>query len=186
MAVGHYVRRLMPQLDARWVIAIAVVVGAVVGLRSLGGEGPAPPLDLLALDASGNFGDTVAIPGTWADTGSAAHDIAVRFPLILGIRNEGDDSVTPGRLDLSLPLRYRLAVSGGAPLTAEADPGSPLVTYRLRPRIGAVPPHRMPALIPDTLWLEVLMPAFYCVAVADSIPAFVPAPPRRCPPWPTS
>src|SRR5690606_13437065 len=41
-----------------------------------------------------------------------------------------------------------------------------------------VQPGRMPTLLPalDTLWLELVVPSFYCMALSDSVPEFVPAP----------
>ncbi len=177
MATGHYVHRFLPQFDARWIIGLGVVVAAVVGLRTLEWGRVAPPLDLLALAPAGEFSDSIDIPAAWADTSHADQDVGARFPLILAVRNGGDENVSPGRLDLTLPLQYRLASSDGRELTGGTEAGSPLITYRIDPRVGAVEPHRLPAMIPDTLWLEVLLPRYYCVAVTDSVPAFVPAPP---------
>jgi hypothetical protein len=79
---------------------------------------------------------------------------------------------------LSLPVQYRLSDPDGR-LAPALEAGSPLVRYALETGLGAVRPERLPALIPalDTVWLEVLIPAFHCVTLGDSVPELIPAPP---------
>ena len=142
-------------------------------------QGPAPPLELVALGPEGEFVDTLRVPVEWGDTATTTPDAVARVPLILGVRNLGREPVTPERLSLSIPLQYRLTDRGGGELAGRLEAGSPLITYVLLPGLRPVEPERLPELLPahDTLWLEVVIPTFYCVAVGDSIPEFVPAPP---------
>jgi hypothetical protein len=179
MAFRYALLRLMPRLDGRWLLAL-LVVGALVGAASLiRWTGPAPPLDLVALGPEGRFEDTLRVPARWGDTATHTPDAVVRVPLILGVRNLGREPVTPERLSLSVPVRYRLTDADGQELPGRIEAGSPLVSYTLRPGLDRVEPQRLPTLIPahDTLWLEVVIPTFYCVSVGDSIPEFVIAPP---------
>lgn len=178
MAFRHILQRLSPQLDRRWVIALLVVALLVAAATFVRWSGPLPPLELVALGPEATFEDTVRIPAAWADTSVTAPEVAARVPLVLGVRNPGLRAVRPERLELSLPVRYRLHVPGEE-LQPRMDPSSPLVTYTLHPELDAVEPQRLPVLLPayDTVWLEVVIPTYYCVSVADSIPEFVPAPP---------
>ena len=179
MAVRHLFLRFTPRLDGRWLIAL-LVVGALVGAATyIRWSGPAPPLDLVALGPEGRFADTLRIPGSWGDTATHTPEAVVRVPLILGVRNLGQEPVSPGRLSLSVPLRYRITDAEGWELDGHVEAGSPLVRYTLDPGLEDVQPQRLPTLLPahDTLWLEVVVPSFYCVAVGDSIPEFVAAPP---------
>lgn len=179
MAFWHLLQRIAPSPDRRWVVAFVMIALAVAAAFYVRWSGPAPPLDLLALDAEGRFVDTLHVPVEWGDTAVTTPDAVVRVPLILGVRNRGDRPVRPERLSLSLPVRYRLAATGRRDLAPRLEQGGPLVTYTLYPGFGPVEPGRLPTLLPahDTLWLEVIIPSYYCVAVADSIPEFVPATP---------
>lgn len=178
MAFRHLVQRMSPRLDRRWVIGIGVAALLVLAGTFIRWGRTLPPLELVALGSDGNFQDTVRIPAEWARTPAEDGDVVARVPLILGVRNPGVRSVRPERLELSLPVRYRLDAPGEE-LVPRYDPSSPLVTYRLEPRLDAILPQRLPALLPayDTLWLEVVIPAYYCVSLDDSIPEFVAAPP---------
>lgn len=178
MAVRHLLQRISPELDRRWVIALIVVAVLIVAGTFIRWGGDAAPLELTALGAQGNFQDTVTVPTSWADTTGREADVVVRIPLVLAVRNPGLRPVRPERLELSLPVRYRIDVPGEE-LTPRFDPSSPLVTYTLHPRFDVIEPQRLPVLLPayDTVWLEVVIPAYYCVAVADSIPDFIAAPP---------
>jgi hypothetical protein len=179
MALRHILLRLSPRLDRRWLIGLLVLGAVALGVRYVQWDGPAPPLDLVALGPEGGFGDTLRVPTDWGDTATTTPGAVTRVPLILGVRNRGTRAVQPARLALSLPVRYRLTGSGGQPLDVDIQPGSPLATYLLETDTGPIEPGRLPALLArhDTLWLEVVIPSFYCVAVGDSIPEFVPAPP---------
>ncbi len=162
----------------RWLIGLAVVVAVVAAVVSVPRSPPPPVLDLVALTPDGGFRDTLDVPASWRDTTAAER--LVRVPLVLGVRNRGRAPARPESLSLSLPARYRLAEEGRE-LGDPAQAGSPLVTYALATGLEAVEPGRLPTLIPalDTLWLEVDVPAYYCVAMADSVPELVPATPPR-------
>lgn len=179
MALRHLLLRFSPTIDRRWVIGAMVLAVLLVIGSFIRWGGPSAPLHLLALGPEGQFHDTVVVPAAWGDTDTRTPDAVVRIPLILGVRNPGRVAVRPERLSLSLPLRYRLTARGGEELDGTTEPGSPLLTYTIHPRMPPIEPGRLPALLPehDTLWLEVVIPAYYCVDVADSVPEFVPAPP---------
>ena len=178
MGVRHLVQRISPELDRRWVITLLVIAVLLVAGTFVRWGGDPAPLELTALGPQGTFQDTVMVPTAWADTTSGKADVVARVPLVLAVRNPGVRPIRPERLELSLPLRYRIDAPGEE-LTPRFDPSSPLVTYTLHPGLAAIEPQRLPALLPayDTVWLEVVSPAYYCVAVADSIPEFVAAPP---------
>ena len=179
MALHHLFRRFTPSLSRRWVIGVFVVVVLAVAASFIRWAGPVPPLDLVGVGVDGQFQDTLRLPAEWGDTATNTPDAVARFPLILGVRNLGRRPVTPERLSLSIPLRYRLTAQSGQELEGRMEAGSPLITYTIRPGFRPIEPERLPAMLPahDTLWLEVVIPAYYCVSVGDSIPEFVPAPP---------
>lgn len=166
---------LVSRFDRRWLIGAAVLVALVLAVRLMPRPAPEPPLHLVALGPDGTFHDTLDVPASWRDT---ATDAAVRVPLVLGVRNTGARPARPARLSLSLPVRYRL-VDPGARLGAELQAGSPLVTYTVDTELGPVEPGRLPTLLPglDTVWLEVLIPAYHCVILGDSVPELLPAAP---------
>ncbi len=178
MAIRHIVQRLSPNLDRRWVIGLLVLGVLAVAATFVRWGQAVPPLHLVALGPEGAFQDTVTVPAAWGDTATSAPDAIARFPLVLAVRNPGTRPVRPDRLELSLPVRYRL-VAPGEELEPRMDASSPLLRYTLRPELPAIEPRRLPVLLPayDTLWLEVISPAYYCVSVADSIPEFIAAPP---------
>jgi hypothetical protein len=179
MALRHLLMRISPRLDRSWVFGAALIGVLVLAAVFIRWSGPAPPIVLLALGPEGEFRDTVRLPREWADTATRTPDAVARYPIILGARTLGRRAVSPERLSLSVPVRYRLTGPRGGELPVRSEPGSPLITYTLSPELGALEPERLPTMLPahDTLWLEVVIPAFYCVAVGDSIPEFVPAPP---------
>ena len=107
MAVRHLIQRLSPQLDRRWIIALVVLALLVAAGTFVRWGGTLPPLELVALGAQGTFEDTVTIPASWAGPTRDDPDIAARVPLVLGVRNPGLRPVTPERLELSLPVRFR-------------------------------------------------------------------------------
>jgi hypothetical protein len=172
-------RRFSPRIDRRWLVALALVAAVAAAATYVGWASPPTELELLALGPDGQFHDTLAIPLDWSDTATATPDAVARFPLILGVRNVGHRSARPGRLVLSVPARYRVTDAWGEPLPTAVDPASPLVAYLVEPRLAPVEPGRLPALLRthETLWLEAVVPRYYCVELADAIPEFVAAPP---------
>lgn len=179
MALRHVLLRFSPRLDGRWLLGLLIIGGLIAAGSFIRWTGPAPPLHLLALGPEGQFRDTLLVPASWGDTATTTPGADVRVPLILAVRNAGTRPVRPGRLSLSVPLRYRVTGSGGQELETRVEPGSPLVSYAFDPDLAPVEPQRLPSMLQahDTLWLEVIIPSYYCVALADSIPEFVPAPP---------
>jgi hypothetical protein len=136
-------------------------------------------LELMVLGADGRFAASSSIPRHWAQTTGLGSGTLVRVPLILAVRNTGNRPSPPTYLDLSLPTRYRLSRSDGRSLPAESLPGTPMVRYRIevpatRAAAGTIAGY-LPVL--DTLWLEPIIPSFYCIALSDSVPDFVPSPP---------
>jgi hypothetical protein len=175
----YVIRRMSPRFDRRWLVGL-VVLGLVIAAATFVRWGsPRAELEVMALGPDGQFHDTLDIPADWGDTETATTDAVVRFPLILGVRNTGLGEERPGRLVLAVPLRYRLTGPAGEPLDGRIDPTTPLITYRLDPRLGPIQPGVLPTLLPayETLWIEAVVPRYYCVALAGAIPEFVPAPP---------
>lgn len=177
METRHLLQRMSPGVD--WRLPVGLLVAGIIAVAvSFVRGSAAPPLELVALGPQGSFVDTLDVPADWGDTATSTPDGVIRVPLILGVRNAGTRPVRPARITLGLPVRYRLA-AGGQELAMDREAGSPLVRYSLDPRLEPVQPGRLPVLLPalDTLWLEVVVPRVYCVALADSIPEFLPAPP---------
>jgi hypothetical protein len=175
----HLFLRFTPRFDFRWVVGLFLAGIIVAGLAFVRWTQPGPILELLVLGPDGQFHETLEVPAAWGDTTTVTPDGVARFRVIFGLRNAGYTTGHPHRLVLSVPARYRLVGPGGEALDGVADPTSPLVRYELDPRLGEVEPQRLPVLLPafESLWLEVVIPRYYCVEVADSIPDFVPAPP---------
>ncbi len=165
---------------SRGFVSLFIVVALLVGAAFWIGPLRSRPADLrlLALSGDGKFSEYVGIPTAWADTQGRGSEVAVRLPLILAVRNAGAAAAQPQRLSLSLPARYRIASEDG-PLEARMTLGNPLVRYEMPVHAPKLQPGRVPAVIPglDTLWIEPLTPSFYCTALSDSVPEFVPAPP---------
>lgn len=139
-----------------------------------------PELQLVALNAGGQFQSSVMLPREWADTTfEGAYGARARIPLVLAVRNTGTRAARPDRLDLSLPARFRLISGDGKELPHQTVPGNPLVRYQIQGPLPTVQPGRLPAVLsePDTLWIEPILPSLYCVSVGDSVPDFVPATP---------
>ncbi|HEX7050634.1 MAG TPA: hypothetical protein VF188_10565 [Longimicrobiales bacterium] len=164
----------------RWIFAgIAGAAAIVFGVILLPwGAGPAA-LELVVLNPDGRYHESVRVPRVWTDTSGATAGAVMRVPLMLAVQNTGGEAQRPTRLELSVPARYRLVRGDGRPLLGRLTPGSPLVRYEIALPVGSMapgaPPVRLPAL--DTLWLEPIIPSFYCVSFSDSVPEFVPAPP---------
>jgi hypothetical protein len=175
----YLLRRFTPRLDGRWLVALAVVGLGAAAMTFVRWGSPGPELQLLVRGPDGQFYDTLAVPPDWADTETATPDAVARFPLVLAVRNVGYRDARPGRLVLSLPARYRITDAWGAQLPTSHDPASPLVAYLIEPRFPLLEPGQPPELLPDheTLWIEAIVPRYYCVELADFIPEFVAAPP---------
>lgn len=178
--MSNFVRRLRLGARRRWIPLLfggAAVVWAVLYLFPAGGRGA--ELELLALGGDGRFSESISIPGHWAVTDGLDGGAVVRVPLILAVRNEGKKGSPPARLELTLPTHYRIVKSSGQPLPAVYMPGTPMARYELNvPAIkgasGTIAGY-LPVL--DTVWLEPIIPPYYCIALSDSVPDFVPAPP---------
>lgn len=155
----------------------AALVWLVLQVFPRGGRGSY--LELLALGGDGQFSESVSIPGHWALTDGLDAGSTIRVPLILAIRNTGREDSPPARLELTVPTRYRMVRSNGQPIPAEYMPGTPMARYEMTvPAIGGSSGSiagYLPVL--DTIWLEPIIPPYYCIALSDSVPDFVPAPP---------
>src|SRR5438105_5859572 len=137
-----------------------------------------PSLRLVALDAAGRFDTTVAIPRAWADTTDPAlGDAVARVPLVLAVSNAGRRAAEPTELHLSVPSRFRVVANDGSALPTTHSPDNPLTRYDIKVQSPPIEPGRLPTVLPslDTVWVEPLMPVYYCVALGDSVPDFVPA-----------
>jgi hypothetical protein len=175
----NVVQRFVPSFNFRFLLPILLLGGAVALAATFVRWGdPIVELDLVILGPDGQFHESLELPNDWADTDVATTDGVVRFPLILAVRNVGHDVARADRLVLRLPARFRLTGAGGEDLGARFDPATPLVTYVLETGLDRVEPGRLPTLLPvhESLWLEVIIPRFYCVALAEAIPEFIPAP----------
>jgi hypothetical protein len=137
-----------------------------------------PTLELLALNEDGRFAGEVLIPAAAADSGSHQPGALARVPLILAVRNTGGQAAQPQRLELNVPIRYRLSGPDRRPLAGRATPGNPLVRYELDLPFPVLEPGAPPVAMPymDTIWVEPVVQTFHCIALSDSVPDFVPAP----------
>jgi hypothetical protein len=175
----HVFMRLTPRFGPPALVVLilaGIVAAAAVFVRW---SQPLPELELLVLGPDGQFHEDLTLPAEWADTATVTPDGVARFRLILGVRNVGYETSLPGRLILAVPARYRITGAAGQELPSATDPASPLVSYLIEPRLEPVEPGRLPSLLPahETLWLEAVVPRYYCVELAESIPEFVVAPP---------
>jgi hypothetical protein len=177
--MSYILRRFVPRFDPRWLIPVAVVGVVLAATTFLRVTSPAAELELLAVGPDGQFHHILDVPPDWSDTETVTPDAVARFPLILGVRNVGYANARPGRLILSVPARYRITDAWGEQLPTAYDPASPLVSYLIYPRLETVEPGRLPTLLPahETLWVEAVVPRYYCVELAQAIPEFVAAPP---------
>jgi hypothetical protein len=168
-------RRQRRRLTARWRIAMGLVALLVVAVALMPGSARPGMLQLVALDPGGQFRDTIHVAAPDLDT---TGDVLARVPLILAVRNVGGSALRPDTLELNLPARDRLVTSEGRVLAGRTLAGSPLARYVLDPVFPSIEPGRLPTLLPgsDTLWVEIVVPSYYCVLLADSVPQFIPAP----------
>lgn len=175
----HLLMRVLPnRLRWRWLglpAGLGLIVLMVLFLR---GERGDAVLELVALGDGGRYAPSVRIPPSRMDTSAAAPEVAARIPLVLAVRNLGGESAHPERLRLSVPVFFRIQVDGRRLLDRASSDG-PLIGYRLDTRTLSIPPEGEGGAVAlrDTVWLEVLMPAFYCAIIGDSVPAFISAPP---------
>jgi hypothetical protein len=176
----YIIRRIGARFSGRWVVlAVLFLAGAVVAVLVVPAVRRGEPyVELVALGPDGTFRDTVHLPAAWTDTAASEWGPVTRFPLLLAIRNAGTRVAVPGRIEMSVPARYRLTGSGGVPIESEFSAGSPLVRYTVARHVAPVLPGQVPTFVagPDTVWLEPLLPTVYCVAASDSVPEFVAAP----------
>lgn len=172
-------RRFRSKVRRRWILTgvggvVGVLIVILIPWRSRAGG-----LELLVLGADGRFSESVRIPRQWADTTGLASGAVLRVPLVFGLQNSGNKAYEPSRLELSMPIRFRLVRSDGQPLTGELTPGTPLIRYHLDLQTGTIRAGQAAIRFPklDTIWLEPIIPSFYCMTFADSVPEFVPSPP---------
>ncbi|HEX7118433.1 MAG TPA: hypothetical protein VF212_06575 [Longimicrobiales bacterium] len=175
----HAFGRAGARYRLRWLhVGIAGAAAAVLyWLLPFGGE--AALLRLVTAAPDGRFAEAIVVPQEWADTSGLLAGAVVRVPLVLAVVNLGGEAAAPERLELSVPTRFHLVRNDGKPLFGRLVAGSPLVRYAVPaalPRVAATG-EAMPLAALDTLWLEPVIPSFYCVSMADSVPDFVPAPP---------
>jgi len=177
--VQHVVRRLGFRISRGWFVLL-LIIGAMVGLGFwIGPFRPLPAeLQLLALGGDGRFREAIQIPRAWADTMPPQPDTRARFPLVLAVYNNGFRAATPRSLVLSVPARFRLSNSAGQEFPSRITVGNPLTKYTFTIAPGAISPRSLPRVLStlDTLWLEPVVPGYYCTAFSDSVPEFVPAP----------
>jgi hypothetical protein len=177
--VQHVVRRLGFRITRGWFVLL-IVIGALVGLGFwIGPFRPLPAdLKLFALGADGRFRESIQLPRTWADTMPLQPDASARFPLLLAVYNAGFRPGTPRRLVLNVPARFRISNSAGQEFPVRMTVGNPLKRYTFDIAPGDVAPRSLPRVLSslDTLWLEPVIPGYYCTAFSDSVPEFIPAP----------
>lgn len=176
----HVVQRFGFRITRGWATFL-LAVGALVGTAFwIGPFRPLPAeLKLVALGGDGQFRSVIGIPRTWADTAPPQPDVPSRFPMLFAVYNEGARPAEPRRLAISLPARFRLSDSKGQALPGSTTIGNPLIRYTFDVRPGSIQPGNVPRLFSrvDTLWLEPVVPSYYCSVLSDSVPEFVPAPP---------
>lgn len=175
----HVFGRARARVRKRWahVGAAGVAAAVLYWLLPLGDDGAM--LRLVLAGPDGEYAEELRVPEGGADTTALAAGAVVRVPLLFAVVNLGGEAVAPGRLELSVPTRFNLVRNDGQPLHGRIAAGSPLVRYEIPvalPRVEA-DGEATPIAALDTLWLEPVIPSFYCVTMADSVPDFVPAPP---------
>ena len=175
----HVVQRLGFRITRGW-IALLVILGALLALGFwIGPFRPLPAeLKLVALSSDGRFREAVQFPRSSADTTPPQPDVRARFPLVLAVYNSGLRVATPRQLTLSVPTRFRISNNSGQEFPGRVTVGSPLAKYVFTIAPGPIPPKGVPRVLTalDTLWLEPIVPSYYCTALSDSVPEFVPAP----------
>lgn len=160
-----------------WALGLAAAA-AVLILSFLPWRASPAVLELVALDDSGYFAPSPAIPASWAERTESEQGSVARIPLLLAVHNAGGTAARPEQLELSLPRQFRLVLPDGRALPRQESPGHPLARYELSLSMSAVQPGRVPELLPglDTIWVELATPSVYCILLPDSVPEFVPAP----------
>jgi hypothetical protein len=179
MRSQHVVKRFGLRPTRGFIALFILAVALMVGAFWIGPLRPrSPDLKLVALSGDGRFREYVGIPSEWADTLSPASEATARFPLILAAHNAGARVAQPTSLALSVPSRYRITDARGVPFASSTTTGNPLVRYELPVHATDIEPMQPPTMIAgtDTIWLEAVVPAMYCTAMADSVPEFISAP----------
>ena len=175
----HVVRRLGFRVSRGWALLIVATGALTAGAFWIGPFRPLPPdLRLLALGGDGQFGAAIGVPETKADTTPPQPDVPARFPIVLATHNQGARGAQPVRLALNVPGRFRISNSEGMAYPGRITQGNPLVRYVFDLKTGRIEPGQMPRVLSnlDTLWLEPVIPSYYCIMQPDSVPDFVVAP----------
>lgn len=175
----YVVQRLGFRISRGWAIMLLAVLGLLGTAFWIGPFRPLPAdLRLVALGGDGQFRPVIGFPASWADSTPPQPDSKVRFPLVLAVYNEGARAATPRRVALSIPAAYRLSNAQGIAYEGKVTHGNPLVRYVFDVRPGRIEPRQLPRLLAglDTLWLEPVVPSYYCTTQGDSIPEFQVAP----------
>jgi hypothetical protein len=179
--MGHIVQRFGFRITRGWATLIGAVGVLIATAFWIGPFRPLPAeLRLVALGGDGQFRANAGIPRAWADTAPLQSDVPARFPIVLAVHNEGARAVAPRELALSVPARFRLTDARGHPFDARPTVGNPLVRYTFTVTPTMIAPGQLPRMLSDldTVWLEPIVPSYYCSALSDSVPEFMPAPPQ--------
>jgi hypothetical protein len=130
------------------------------------------PLDLIAYDTAGRFGQDVSlILSEVTGTGN-------RVPLLLALRNPGTSAARAGAILLFLPSWLRLETDSGVAIVGEGEGGNPLIGYRIALDGVRVEPARFPTVIPERerLWLRPFTSPYRCALDDEGRPIFTSAP----------
>ena len=154
----------------RGLVVLFLVLGAVIAAAFWIGPFRPVPAELQLVLADAPAGVPLVLPNTGTDQ-------EPRYPLVLALENRGGRTARPVSVSLSVPATFRLT-SDRVPLAVDGAAGNPLVRYQLPVRERKVVPGSPaePLIGGDTLWLEPQLSDYYCTALADSVPEFVPAP----------
>ncbi|MEX1184098.1 MAG: hypothetical protein WEF86_12780 [Gemmatimonadota bacterium] len=170
--MGYSAQRRQFSLGRGWTLLLLVVGLLVAASFWIGPLRPLPAeLELLAIT-----GD-MAVPDVHV-AGAVTENGLVRFAVPVAVRNAGARAARPRRLMLSVPARYRLALTRGR-LVGQVTPGVPLRRYEIDLAAPVLEPGAVTVRLPtlDTLWLEPDLPRYYCTLTDGRVPEFEPAPP---------
>ncbi|MGH7483633.1 MAG: hypothetical protein ACRELV_15905, partial [Longimicrobiales bacterium] len=165
--LGPFQRRgVLPILLLLMVGAIALIVSTLEA-RTSDIELVLQPLAPDTLPPALIVGDSTPVPNQTP---------RLALPLLLGLRNYGPRSARPERLELFVPLHYRLRVRHDdlARVRAVLLHGDPMLRYDIELEAPAVPGDSQAVAIarPDTVWLVSATPAVRCLAGLGSMPEF--------------
>ncbi|MGH7506410.1 MAG: hypothetical protein ACRELX_12195 [Longimicrobiales bacterium] len=178
MRMFNVLKRFGFPLSRAFALLVVLAGIGVVAAFWIGPLQPVPPeLRLLALGDDGRFTATPTLRLAIGDSAGMQPGNA-RFPLRLAVRNVGARAAAPVVLSLSIPARYRLTDGEHVPLRGQRTPNNPLVRYRIGLLPATIEPADAPTLLTtaDTLWLEPLLPRYYCALAGDGVPEFIAAP----------